>query len=106
MLQQVECEDIEEGTTDAEQYIYFNPDRPTDHTNYDLGDDLGVANTTVEITSHAKRMVEDEFHNLIRCLNVYHLDLHPFLHINVCGDLEKQPLQQQIFLHLHHQSEM
>jgi hypothetical protein len=55
--QQVECEDIEEGTTDAEQYIYFNPDRPTDHTNYDLGDDLGVANTTVEITSHAKRMV-------------------------------------------------
>jgi hypothetical protein len=34
--QQVECEDIEEGTTDAEQYIYFNPDRPTDHTNYDI----------------------------------------------------------------------
>lgn len=69
-IQQVECEDIEEGTTDAEQYIHFNPDRPTDHTNYDLGDDLGVANTTVEITGHAKGMAEYEFHDLIRCLNV------------------------------------
>ena len=88
--QQVECEDIEEGTTDAEQYIYFNPDRPTDHTNYDLGDDLGVANTTVEITSHAKRMVEDEFHNLIRCLNVKQREF--FQHVITWVKTKEEPL--------------
>ena len=88
--QQVECEDIEEGTTDAEQYIYFNPDRPTDHTNYDLGDDLGVANTTVEITSHAKRMEEDEFHNLIRCLNVKQREF--FQHVITWVKTKEEPL--------------
>lgn len=68
--QQVECEDLEEGATESEQCMHFNPERPADHRNYDIGQDLGIANTTVEITSHAKRIPEDEYHNLIKCLNV------------------------------------
>lgn len=88
--QQVECEDLEEGATESEQYMHFNPERPADHRNYDIGQDLGIANTTVEITSHGKRIPDDEYHNLIKCLNVKQREF--FQHIITWIKTKQQPL--------------
>ena len=68
--QQTELEDIEEGATDADQYVHFNPDRPANQTNYDISEELGMSAPAVELSAHAKRIKDDDFFELIRCLNI------------------------------------
>ncbi|VDI28357.1 Hypothetical predicted protein [Mytilus galloprovincialis] len=53
--QQVEMEDAEIGPTESEQYVHFNPDRPTEHRLYDMSREVGIEARTVELTNHAKQ---------------------------------------------------
>jgi hypothetical protein len=68
--QQTELEDLEEGVEDAEQYVHFNPDRPTQHKNYDIGQDIGICQRPLETSTLAIRMNEVDYHRLIRTLNI------------------------------------
>ncbi|VDI56075.1 Hypothetical predicted protein [Mytilus galloprovincialis] len=54
--QQVEMEDAEIGPTESEQYVHFNPDRPTEHRLYDMSREVGIEARTVELTNHANRI--------------------------------------------------
>ena len=64
-----EQEDLEAGTMESEQYVHFNPDRPPEQKKYDMADDLGITSKTVEMSSHVTRLPENEYLELIRCLN-------------------------------------
>ncbi|VDI23873.1 Hypothetical predicted protein [Mytilus galloprovincialis] len=67
--QQVEMEDAEIGPTESEQYVHFNPDRPTEHRLYDMSREVGIEARTVELTNHANRISESDYFDLIRSLN-------------------------------------
>ncbi|XP_076105470.1 uncharacterized protein LOC143073656 [Mytilus galloprovincialis] len=67
--QQVEMEDAEIGPTESEQYVHFNPDRPTEHRLYDMSREVGIEARTVELTNHANRISETDYFGLIRSLN-------------------------------------
>ncbi|VDI71350.1 Hypothetical predicted protein, partial [Mytilus galloprovincialis] len=67
--QQVEMEDAEIGPTESEQYVHFNPDRPTEHRLYDMSREVGIEARTVELTNHANRISERDYFDLIRSLN-------------------------------------
>ncbi|XP_071176458.1 uncharacterized protein [Mytilus edulis] len=68
-IQQVEMEDAEIGPTESEQYVHFNPDRPTEHRLYDMSREVGIEARTVELTNHANRISESDYFALIRSLN-------------------------------------
>ncbi|CAC5400691.1 unnamed protein product [Mytilus coruscus] len=70
--QQVEMEDAEIGPTESEQYVHFNPDRPTEHRLYDMSREVGIEARTVELTNHANRISESDYFALIRSLNKKH----------------------------------
>ncbi|XP_062603984.1 uncharacterized protein LOC134265790 [Saccostrea cucullata] len=40
--EQTEQEDLEEGSRESEAFVYFDPKRPENHQNYDIGVDLGL----------------------------------------------------------------
>lgn len=88
--QQVELEDIEEGATDAAQYIHFNPERPADQRNYDVSQELGILNAAVELSSHANRMKVEEYYDLIRCLNIKQREF--VLHVLTWIKTKQKPL--------------
>ncbi|CAC5376968.1 unnamed protein product [Mytilus coruscus] len=67
--QQVEMEDAEIGPTESEQYVHFNPDRPTEHRLYDMSREVGIEARIVELTNHANRISESDYFALIRSLN-------------------------------------
>ncbi|VDI64135.1 Hypothetical predicted protein [Mytilus galloprovincialis] len=62
-------EDAEIGPTESEQYVHFNPDRPTEHRLYDMSREVGIEARTVELTNHANRISESDYFALIRSLN-------------------------------------
>ncbi|CAC5405014.1 unnamed protein product [Mytilus coruscus] len=66
---QVEMEDTEIGPTESEQYVHFNPERPTEHRLYDMSSEVGIEARTVEFTNHANRISESDYFPLIRSLN-------------------------------------
>ncbi|CAC5416130.1 unnamed protein product [Mytilus coruscus] len=67
--QQVAIEDAEIGPTESEQYVHFNPDRPTEHRLYAMSREIGIEARTVELTNHANRISESDYFALIRSLN-------------------------------------
>ncbi|CAC5416146.1 unnamed protein product [Mytilus coruscus] len=69
VIQQVEMEDVEIGPTESEQYVHFNPERPTEHRLYDMSREVGIEARTVELTNHANRISESDYFALIRSLN-------------------------------------
>lgn len=64
--EQTEQEDIEKGVIESEQYVHFNPDRPAEHRFYDMAPNVGVSATTVELSSHATRLKDNEHLKLMR----------------------------------------
>lgn len=68
--QQRELEDLEEGVEEAGQYVHFNPERPEEHKNYDIGQDIGIHEKPLGPTSLAVKMNDADYHQLIRSLNI------------------------------------
>lgn len=68
--QQVELDDAKKDSKEIDQYIHFNPDRPTEQRHYDISDEVGVAARTIEVRNHANRIGDDEFYQLVRSLNL------------------------------------
>ena len=88
--QQTELEDTEEGATDANQYVHFNPERPANQTNYDISEELGIRHAAVELSNHAKRIKDDDYFDLIRCLNVKQREF--FMHVITWIKTKQEPL--------------
>jgi hypothetical protein len=76
--------------TGAAQYIHFNPERPADQRNYDISQELGILNAAVELSSHAKRMKEEEYYDLIGYLNIKQREF--FLHVLTWIKTKQKPL--------------
>ena len=81
---------MEEGPVDATQYIHFNPERPVDHQNYDISQELGMSGAAVELSSHANRINEDDYHDLLRSLNIKQREF--FLHVLMWIKTRQEPL--------------
>ena len=47
--QQAALEEVSEECSESEKYIAFNPNRPEEQTNYDIGVDIGLSAQSVEI---------------------------------------------------------
>ena len=68
--QQTNAEDEAEGQKESEQYVHFNPERPLEHRQYDLGSDIGASTSVPCIECHSDRLSDDEYLKLIRSLNI------------------------------------
>ena len=89
--EQNEIDDQEEGSNESESFLYFNPDRPENQQNYDIGIDIGLSARTVIIDVNQSRMSTDDFIKLVRSLNLEQMEF--FLHVLKSIKLNKQPLR-------------
>ncbi|XP_070548911.1 uncharacterized protein [Ptychodera flava] len=69
--QQTEREDLQTGSTPSDHYIYFDPDK-AEHATYDIACDIGLntAGITNDSTTLPGRMPDEQYHNLVRSLNL------------------------------------
>lgn len=67
--QEQEAEAATEEPVESESYIYFNPDRVSEHRNYDIVIEIGtsVSRTAVEVNENL--MADENYRELLRCLN-------------------------------------
>ncbi|KAH3789530.1 hypothetical protein DPMN_167827 [Dreissena polymorpha] len=50
--EQEEAETAEEEIIESEEFIYFNPDRVTEHREYDIGNEIGCTVSTSQIVTN------------------------------------------------------
>ena len=67
--QEQEAEAAMEEPIEFETFVYFNPDRAIEHSQYDIGIELGtsVARPTVEVNE--KLIADGKYRERMRCLN-------------------------------------
>ena len=68
--QQVEAETAEEETVESEAFIYFNPDRATEHREYDIGIEIGCSVSASQIVTNDNVLPDEEYRTLLRSLNI------------------------------------
>ena len=67
--QQMEGDTAEEEIVESEAFIYFNPDRVSEHRDYDIGYEIGCSISNPQINPQEKLLNDDEYRKLLRCLN-------------------------------------
>ena len=77
--QQASEEELEEGSIPSESYIPFDPDRPAEKRNYDIGVDLGLSAYSVNETINPSEMPNEEYYSLVRNLNLKQTEF--FIHV-------------------------
>ncbi len=88
----LEAEDTEEGSTDSIQFAFYHPTRP-DHSQYDIGADIGLTGTTADTTASAilpTRLSQDDFRELVSSLNVKQREF--FTHVMHWVTTKEEPL--------------
>lgn len=60
----------EEGVKEAEDFVYFNPERVTEHRHYDIGIEIQCASTVQTEESTGFMMPDEEYLSLLRSLNL------------------------------------
>lgn len=88
--EQAENEASEEGVVDAEKYIHFNPQRPTEHRHYDIGRELDMSTASSDLITHAKRIGDNDYFQLLRCLNLKQREF--FQHVLTWIKTKSEPL--------------
>ena len=93
--EQVEREDAEEGDAESSQYFFYKP-QVQEHQNVDIGLELGFpsAGPAVEIESHGVRLPEEQYQELMRCLNTKQLEI--FTHTIQWIKTQHEPLRLAI----------
>ncbi|XP_062614811.1 uncharacterized protein LOC134276593 [Saccostrea cucullata] len=69
-VQQREAEDENEGSFESENFVQFNPERPIEQRQYDIGSDLGIPSTRQITEESSVRLPDNEYLNLLGSLNV------------------------------------
>ena len=67
--QQANAEDEQEGNKETDDYVHFNPERPVEHRQYDIGPDVGASTASMVSSSVAGRMEDEQYYQLARSLN-------------------------------------
>ena len=91
--QQKESDDAAEDPTESAEHAFYRP-QTTEHAQCDIGVDLGYPSASVEIEPHGVRLPEDQYQDLIRCLNVKQLEI--FTHVLQWIKTKEEPMR--IFL--------
>ncbi|XP_062609477.1 uncharacterized protein LOC134271261, partial [Saccostrea cucullata] len=68
--QQCEAEDEYEGNVDSEKFVHFNPERPIEQREYDIGIDVGIPSTRQLSEQSSVRLPDDEYLKLVASLNL------------------------------------
>ena len=74
--QQAEAEDAEEEPIESEAFIYFNPDRVSEHREYDIQHELGGLVSAPQLTANEHILPDNEYRSLIRSLNTNQKQFH------------------------------
>ncbi|XP_052706659.1 zinc finger CCCH domain-containing protein 13-like [Crassostrea angulata] len=68
--QQTDADDEYEGTVDSETFVHFNPERPIEQREYDIGSDVGIPSTRQLNEQSSVRLPDDEYLKLVASLNL------------------------------------
>ncbi|XP_061193259.1 uncharacterized protein LOC133201473 [Saccostrea echinata] len=68
--QQREAEDENEGSLESENFVQFNPERPVEQRQYDIGGDIGIPSTRQITEESSVRLPDSEYLKLLGSLNV------------------------------------
>lgn len=68
--QQTEAEDRVEGSFESENYVQFNPERPIEQREYDIGADIGIPSTKQITEESSVRLPDKEYLEILRSLNM------------------------------------
>lgn len=68
--QQTDADDEYEGTVDSETFVHFNPERPVEQREYDIGSDVGIPSTRQLNEQSSFRLPDDEYLKLVSSLNL------------------------------------
>ncbi len=68
--QQAELDAEQEGETESESFVYFNPERPIEHRQYDIGIDIGASSSVPSTDSNTVLLSEENYFQLLRSLNM------------------------------------
>ncbi|XP_061184994.1 uncharacterized protein LOC133193010 [Saccostrea echinata] len=68
--QQREAEDENEGSLESENFVQFNPERPIEQRQYDIGSDIGIPSTRQITEESSVRLPDSEYLKLLGSLNV------------------------------------
>ena len=74
--QKIEAETAEESTLESESFIYFNPDRISEHRHYDIGIEIGCGISTARVDSNEIILPDDQYRVLLRNLNTQQRHFH------------------------------
>ena len=77
-----------EGSTESEPFVFFNPDCPKAHRDYDLGPDLELQSKSVEVESH--RILTEDYLRIVRTLNMKQKEF--FIHVLHWIKTKEEPL--------------
>lgn len=67
--QQTEGDDEIEGNVESEKFVHFNPERPIEQREYDIGVDVGIPLTRQLTEQSSVRLPDDEYLELVSNLN-------------------------------------
>ncbi|XP_062602358.1 uncharacterized protein LOC134264070, partial [Saccostrea cucullata] len=68
--QQTEAEDENEGSHESENFVPFNPERPLEQRQYDIGSDIGIPSTRQITEESSVRLSDSEYLKLLGSLNI------------------------------------
>ncbi|XP_062615034.1 uncharacterized protein LOC134276764 [Saccostrea cucullata] len=68
--QQTDADDEYEGNVDSETFVHFNPERPIEQREYDIGSDVGIPSTRQLNEQSSVRLPDDEYLKLVASLNL------------------------------------
>ncbi len=68
--QQAEVEAEQEGETESESFVYFDPERPIEHRQYDIGIDIGASSSVPATDSNTVMISDDNYTALLQSLNL------------------------------------
>lgn len=68
--QQSEADDISEGSIESEKFVPFNPDRPIEQRECDIGPNIGITSTRQITEESSVRLPDNEYLELLAGLNM------------------------------------
>ncbi|XP_062577686.1 uncharacterized protein LOC134239531 [Saccostrea cucullata] len=90
--EQTEQEDFDEGSRESEAFVYFDPKRPENHQNYDIGIDLGLpSSSTNDDQTLQYKMTNEMYFQLVSKLNKKQMEF--FTHVLHWIKTKKEPLR-------------
>jgi DNA replication protein DnaC len=89
-VQQTEADDEIEGSLESESYVQFNPERPIEQREYDIGAEMGIQSTRQITEESSVRLSERQYLELLDSLNLKQREF--FNHVLHWIKTEKEPI--------------